>query len=155
MRIAVASDHRGRAAVAHIVERCTAAGHEARDLSVPGEQSTDYPDSAFEVARAVANGDADTGVLICGTGIGMSIAANKIHGVRAAVVHDELTAQLARSHNDANVLCVSGDLLGTQKIDKIVEVWISTEFEGGRHARRVEKIAALERGEFPSSKAGA
>lgn len=151
MRIAIASDHRGRTAVAHVVERCTGHGHDIRDVSIPGDQSTDYPDSAYEVARAVASGDFDLGILICGTGIGMSIAANKIAGVRAAVVHDELTAQLARSHNDANVLCVSGDLLGNHKIDKIVEIFLSTPFEGGRHARRVEKIGALERGEIPST----
>ena len=103
------------------------------------------------MGKAVAEGRADLGLLICGTGIGMSIAANKIPGVRAAVVHDELTAQISRSHNDANVLCLSADLLGHRLIEQIVETWIKTPFEGGRHARRVHKIEAIERGEDPTT----
>jgi ribose 5-phosphate isomerase B len=90
-------------------------------------------------------------VLICGTGVGMAIAANKVKGVRAAVVHDELTAEISRSHNDANVLCMSADLLGQRLIEKIVDVWIATPFAGGRHARRVHKIEAIERGDDPAS----
>ena len=89
--------------------------------------------------------------MICGTGIGVSIAANKVSGVRAAVVHDELTAQLSRSHNDANVLCMSADMLGERRMDKIVETFLNIEFEGGRHARRVGKIEAIERGEAPAN----
>ena len=145
MKIAVSSDHRGRAAAQHIEQLLKAQGHEVL-LSAPAEgESSDYPDKAAEVGHAVADGRADAGVLVCGTGIGMSIAANKIAGVRAALVHDEMTAGFAKSHNNANVLCLSGDLLGERKIGTIVEKWLATEFEGGRHERRVEKIAELEK----------
>ena len=96
------------------------------------------------MARKVAAGLADRGILICGTGLGMCIAANKFHGVRAAPCHDDLTAELSRRHNDLNVLCLSADMLGERLIDRMVEIWLTTPFEGGRHARRVEKIAALE-----------
>ncbi|RMD62319.1 MAG: RpiB/LacA/LacB family sugar-phosphate isomerase, partial [Planctomycetota bacterium] len=94
---------------------------------------------------------ADRGVLICGSGIGMCIAANKVKGVRAALVSDELSAEMSRRHNDANVLCLAADLLGDRLIERIVEIWLATPFEGGRHARRVAKIAAIERGEDPRS----
>ena len=110
----------------------------------------DYPEPAWHVGKAVASGKADMGLLICGTGIGMSIAANKVKGVRAAVAHDELTAQISRSHNDANVLCLSADLLGQRLIENIVEVWLKTPFEGGRHARRLHKITAIEEGKDPT-----
>ena len=114
----------------------------------------DCPDRAYQVGTLIASGRADRGVLLCGTGIGMSMAANKVAGVRAALVYDELTAQLARSHNDANVMCLSADLLGLRLIEKIVERFITTEFEGGRHARRVEKLSIIERGEDPSTYKG-
>ena len=146
MKIAVSSDHRGRD-VAELIERhLRELGHEVlASMPIEGEPS-DYPDKAAEVGRAVAEDRAQLGVLICGTGIGMSIAANKVAGVRAALVHDELTAGLAKSHNNANVLCLSGDLLGERKISAIIEKWLETEFEGGRHERRVEKIRAIEEG---------
>ena len=151
MKIAVSSDHRGRDIAEQIGRHLRELGHEVMpSMPVDGEPS-DYPDKAFQVGRAVSDGDVDLGVLICGTGIGMSIAANKVPGVRAALVHDELTAGLAKSHNNANVLCLSGDLIGERKVNAIVEKWLETEFEGGRHERRVEKITAIERGE----KAGA
>ena len=144
MKIAVSSDHRGRDVAEQIERHLREQGHEVlASMPIEGEPS-DYPDKAAEVGRAVSRHDADLGVLICGTGIGMSIAANKIKGVRAALVHDELTAGLAKSHNNANVLCLSGDLLGERKISAIIDKWIETEFEGGRHERRVEKIAAIE-----------
>lgn len=147
MRIAVSADHRGRVIAEQIGRTLEQDGHEVQ-RSAPGEgEKCDYPDAAARVGRAVAAGDADLGILVCGTGIGMSIAANKIAGVRAALVHDELTAGLARSHNDANVLCLSGDLLGERKVSAIVAKWLATDFEGGRHQRRIEKIEALERGE--------
>jgi ribose 5-phosphate isomerase B len=92
----------------------------------------------------VAEGSVDRGILICGTGIGMSIAANKVHGVRAAPCHDDITAELSRRHNDANVICLSADLLGERLIDRMIEIWLATQFEGGRHARRVEKIKNIE-----------
>lgn len=150
MRIAVSSDHRGTQASKLVAERLRRDGHEVHELGDRSGSPTDYPEQAYLVAREIAEGKADLGLLICGTGIGMSIAANKVKGVRAAVVHDELTAQISRSHNDSNVLCVSADLLGQRLIDNIVDVWIKTPFEGGRHARRVHKINAIERGEDPS-----
>jgi len=150
-RIAIGADHRGAAAATSIAQSLRDKGHSIVVFdSCDPAQSCDYPDKAWQVGRAVSAGEADFGILICGTAIGMSIAANKIPGCRAAVVHDELTAELSRSHNDANILCVSADLLGQRLIDKIVTIWLATPFEGGRHARRVDKIARIERGESPS-----
>lgn len=151
MKIALGADHRGSLAAAQLGEVLSRAGH-AVELVVPqGSAPCDYPEPAYRVGRAVSGGRAELGVLICGTGIGMSIAANKIPGVRAAVVHDELTAQLSRTHNNANIACLSGDLLGQRIIEKIVEVFIHSTFEGGRHERRLRKIAAIEQGTDPSS----
>ncbi|MEI7658752.1 MAG: ribose 5-phosphate isomerase B [Phycisphaerae bacterium] len=152
MRIALSSDHRGTSAIRQLQEKLRREGHDAflvGDCS--GNVACDYPERAYEVGNMVAGKSADLGILICGTGIGMSIAANKVHGVRAAVCHDELTAQLARSHNDANVLCLSADLLGQRLIEKISESWIAATFEGGRHARRIRKIAAMESGKDPAT----
>lgn len=151
MRIALGSDHRGVDAVRQLADQLARDGHQTQVFIPASGESCDYPEPAFKVASAVAGSAADRGVLICGTGIGMSIAANKVHGARAAVVHDELTAQLSRSHNDANIICLSGDLLGQRLIEKVVGLFLKTEFEGGRHARRVEKIAAIERGESPEA----
>lgn len=151
MRIAVGGDHRGSDAVPRIVEHVRAAGH-AVDLIGPCDrESRDYPDSAFLVARAVADGRYDLGVLICGTGIGVCIAANKVAGVRAALVHDEITAQMSRSHNNANVICMSADLLGIRLMCQIVDTCIATAFSGGRHARRVRKIELIEKGDDPAT----
>ena len=116
-----------------------------RDLGAHDDRSVDYPDYAAEVASAVSEGRAARGVLLCGTGIGMSIAANKFPGVRAALVHDVTTARMSRLHNDANVLVLGGGLLGDRLLRDIVEAWFATEFEGGRHQRRLDKIAAVER----------
>ena len=151
MKIAIGADHRGHASARSIADRLTAQGHEVAIIGALDGKSCDYPERAYLVGKAVASKRADVGVLICGTGIGMSIAANKVPGVRAAVVHDELTAQLSRSHNDANVLCLSADLLGQRLIDTIVDTWIGTEFEGGRHARRVHKVEAIEKGQDPAT----
>lgn len=151
MRIALGADHRGHNTIRLLAEKLQREGHEVQTLDGGAGQPSDYPDSAFRVGKAVAAGQADLGILICGTGIGMSIAANKVKGVRAAVVHDELTAQLARSHNDANVVCMSADLLGQRIIEKIVDVATHTSFEGGRHARRVAKIAQIETGKDPTA----
>ncbi|MEO0511573.1 MAG: ribose 5-phosphate isomerase B [Planctomycetota bacterium] len=150
MRIAIGADHRGSDAVDRLVERLSRDGHDVSRFGSSGGTSCDYPEAAFDVSTRVAGGDADRGILICGTGVGMGIAANKVAGVRAATVHDELTAQLSRSHNDANVICLSADLLGDRLIDTIVDAFIGTEFEGGRHGRRVNKIAAIERGDEPA-----
>tara|TARA_Y100001978_G_scaffold203278_1_gene227901 strand:+ start:1469 stop:1870 length:402 start_codon:yes stop_codon:yes gene_type:complete len=114
------------------------------DVGTQSEESVDYPDIAAEVGRRVSQNEVDRGILICGTGIGMAIAANKFPGVRAAPCHDDLTAEMSRRHNDLNVLCLSADLLGVKLIDHMVEIWLSTEFDGGRHARRVEKIGELD-----------
>ncbi len=149
MRIALSADHRGYTGVKQLQEKLNREGHEATILGDMNGGPADYPDRAYLVGKAVAEHKADVGILLCGTGIGMSIAANKIPGVRAAVVHDELTAQLSRSHNAANVLCLSADLLGQRLIEKIADIFISTTFEGGRHARRIHKVEALEQGKDP------
>jgi ribose 5-phosphate isomerase B len=151
MKIALSADHRGASTIKALAEKLNREGHTAEVLGECLGSPCDYPERAWDVAKAVAEGRADLGVLICGTGIGMAIAANKINGVRAAVVHDEMTAQLSRSHNDANVLCLSADLLGQRLIEQIADVWIKTPFEGGRHARRVRKISAMEMGMDPKS----
>ena len=144
MRIAIGSDHRGYAVKAKIIQLLKRLNHEAIDVGTHGTESVDYPDLAQQVATKVGAGEVDRGILICGSGIGMAIAANKIPGVRAAPCHDDLTAEMSRRHNDLNVLCLSADMLGEKLIDRMVEIWLNTPFEGGRHARRVEKISQLE-----------
>jgi ribose 5-phosphate isomerase B len=151
MKIALSADHRGATGIRQLYEKLKREGHTAELLGDCSGAPCDYPERAWDVGQAVAKGKADLGILICGTGIGMSISANKVKGVRAAVVHDELTAQLSRSHNDANVLCLSADLLGQRLIEKIAEVWLATPFEGGRHGRRIRKIVAMEGGQDPAS----
>ena len=144
MRVAIGSDHRGvhvRQKIAEFLQRLS---HEVSDCGAPEGECVDYPDIAQCAAGKVSRGEADRAILICGTGIGMMIAANKLPGVRAATVHDDLTAEMSRRHNDTNVLCLSADMLGERLIDRMVEIWLKTEFEGGRHARRVQKIQALE-----------
>jgi len=145
MRIAIASDHRGYAVKAKIVELLAARGIEVLDDGTGGEKSVDYPDFAALVAGKVSAGEAERGILVCGTGIGMSIAANKFPGVRAAPIHDELTAEMSRRHNDLNVLCLAADIIGqSPRIERLINIWIETQFEGGRHARRIDKIRNLE-----------
>ena len=144
MRIVIGSDHRGYAVKGRIIEMLKRLNHEVSDAGPCGPDSVDYPDVAASVAGQVSQGRVDRGILICGTGIGMCIVANKFAGVRAAPCHDELTAEMSRRHNDLNVLCLSADMLGDRLIERMVEVWLGTEFEGGRHARRVEKISQLE-----------
>ncbi len=147
MRIAVGSDHRGFAVKSRIIEMLRAMQQEVTDAGTFASDSVDYPDIAAEVAGKVSRGEVERGILICGSGIGMAIAANKFSGVRAAPCHDDLTAEMSRRHNDLNVLCLSADMLGERLIDRMVEIWLKTEFEGGRHARRVEKISQFERRE--------
>jgi ribose 5-phosphate isomerase B len=144
MRIIVGSDHRGFQVKQKVIDLVRRLGHEVLDEGTNGSGSVDYPDVAAHVGSTVSKGDVDRGILICGTGIGMSIAANKFPGVRAAPCHDDLTAEMSRRHNDLNVLCLSADMLGEKLIDRMVEIWLNTPFEGGRHARRVDKIAELE-----------
>jgi ribose 5-phosphate isomerase B len=154
MKVAVANDHRGIEAKEQIKAIVTELGHECIDFGINSEGPVDYPDLAYLAATAVSKKEVDMAILVCGTGIGMCIAANKVHGVRAALCYDELNARISRQHNDANVLCLSGDLLGSQVLRKIVEVWLSTPFAGGRHQRRVNKIAAIEEGLDPKSVKG-
>lgn len=149
MKVAVGSDHRGFEAKQQIKAIITQLGYECIDVGTNDSNPVDYPDPAYLAAMAVSTKQADRAILACGTGIGMSITANKIKGIRAALCHDELSAQISRHHNDANVLCLSGDLIGEVLLRKIVEVWLSTEFTGGRHARRIKKIAAIEEGGTP------
>ena len=145
MRVAVGSDHRGYETKQRIISLLGKWQHQALDLGTAGKESVDYPDYALRVAEAVSRGEADRGILICGTGIGMCIAANKVPGVRAAPCHDSITAEMSRRHNDANVLCLSADLLGGELLDRMVKIWLETDFEGSRHARRVEKITRFEK----------
>jgi len=149
MKIAVGSDHRGFEAKEQIKAIVTDLGHECIDFGTDDNNPVDYPDPAYSTAMAVSTKQADRAILACATGLGMSIAANKINGIRAALCHDELSAQISRDHNDANVLCVSGDQVGEVLLRKIVEVWLNTEFSGGRHERRVRKIKAIEEGKDP------
>lgn len=144
MRIAIGSDHRGVAARKRLAGLLERMGHEVIDCGSDGEQAVDYPDIAADVARRVSGATVDRGILICCTGVGMAIAANKLTGVRAATCHDEVTAEMSRRHNDLNVLCLSAEMIGPEVQDKIIRTWLATPFEGGRHARRVAKISALE-----------
>ncbi len=144
MRISIGSDHRGVDVKRQIIDLLRQLGHEAMDAGTQSEESVDYPDIAAEVGRRVSQSESDRGILICGTGIGMAIVANKFPGVRAAPCHDDLTAEMSRRHNDLNVLCLSADLLGVKLIDHMVEIWLTTEFDGGRHTRRVNKISELD-----------
>ncbi len=145
MRIAVGSDHRGFEVKKRIIDLLKSLGHDPLDAGPMTCEAVDYPDIAGAVASLIASGSVERGVLICGTGIGMAIAANKYAGVRAAPCHDDLTAEMSRRHNDLNVLCLSADLLGEKLIDRMVELWMNTPFDGGRHTRRVEKIAEAEK----------
>lgn len=138
--IVVASDHAGVDLKARLIKLIGEAGHEVRDLGPADTNSVDYPDYAHKVARAVAAGEADRGILICGTGIGMSLAANRHLRIRAALCHDAFTAEMARLHNDANVLCVGARSTGEAVAEQIVRIFLGTAFEGGRHQRRVDKI---------------
>jgi ribose 5-phosphate isomerase B len=144
MRIAIGSDHRGFEAKRRLVAALNELGHAVADQGTLEADSVDYPDYAYAVGKLVSNGDADRGILICGTSLGMCIAANKVRGVRAASCQDLITAEMSRRHNDANVICLSADLLGEELMAQMVRVWLETPFEAGRHARRVEKIAQIE-----------
>lgn len=151
MKVALASDHRGDAAGAALAEHLRAAGHEVLMLGETGPESRDYPVSAWLVGRAVADGEADAGVLLCGSGNGIAIAANKIAGVRAAVGYDAHAVEMSRRHNDANVLCLAADSTPADEIIAWVTTWIATPFEGGRHARRVKQISDIEHGRAPAT----
>ena len=145
MRIALASDHAGYAEKERLKGLLGELGIEVDDLGAVSEESVDYPDYARKVAEQVAQGRVEQGVLVCGSGTGMAITANKVPGVRAAVAWSEETARLARQHNDANVLAIGARTTPPGDIPKIVRAWFATEFEGGRHAERVAKICEVER----------
>jgi ribose 5-phosphate isomerase B len=149
MRIAIGSDHRGYDIKQQIMAIAAELGHECIDFGTNDNNPVDYPDLAYVAATAVSNNEADRAILACATGIGMSMAANKVKGIRAALCHDELSAHISRDHNNANVLCLSADQIGVVLLRKMVEVWLNTEFGGGRHDRRVRKIAAIEEGQDP------
>lgn len=144
MRIAVGSDHRGVRTRGSLVELLGRLGQEVVDVGTHTPGDCDYPDIAEIVARKVASGEVDRGILICGSGLGMCIVANKVPGVRAAPCHDELSAELSRRHNDLNVLCLAGGIVSENLLDRLVDIWLTTPFEGGRHARRLQKIAQFE-----------
>src|SRR5687767_2681419 len=154
MRIAIAADHRGFEAKRKLLPVLKQMGHDVEDFGCEGTQASDYPDYAIPAARAVASGRCDVGILLDGSGIGMSVAANKVCGVRAALAHDEVTARLSREHNHCNVLCLGSDLLNESEIRKIIQVFLATPFGEGRHARRVEKLTALERNQWPGPEQG-
>jgi ribose 5-phosphate isomerase B len=147
MRISIGADHRGHDLKQKLIPWLQSQGYEVTDEGAATTDSVDYPDYAAKVAHQVAGGQADRGILVCATGVGMCIAANKVHGVRATTCQDEEVARLSRQHNDVNVVCLSGDRLDEPAAQRVLEIWLETEFEGGRHARRVEKIAEVERAE--------
>jgi len=144
MKIALASDHAGFSEKENLKLVLSELGVQFTDLGPASEESVDYPDYAKKVADQVARGDVDQGLLVCGSGTGMAITANKVPGVRAAVGWSEDTARLAREHNDANVLAIGARTTPPAEIPKIVRAWFNASFEGGRHTKRVEKIKALE-----------
>lgn len=144
MKVAIGSDHHGLELRAKIIEMLKASEHEVTDVGTDSSESVDYPDIASKAAGAVGSQAVDRGILICGSGIGMAIAANKIDGVRAAPCFDENTAEMCRRHNNANVLCLSDATVSNEDNLKIVKKFMTTEFDGGRHQRRVDKISDLE-----------
>ena len=149
MRIAVGSDHAGFALKERVRPILEESGHEVVDVGTDSEESADYPRYASQAARLVAGGDADRAILCCGSGVGVSIVANKVEGVRAVNAHDPEEAEMSRRHNDANVLALAGRRLVEGDAREIVERFLATDFEGGRHQRRVAQISAVERGEQP------
>ena len=140
MRIAIGADHAGVILKEHLRARLAEAGHELRDFGAHSAESVDYPDYAALVAGAVAGGSAERGILVCGSGIGMAIAANRVRGVRAAACVDLYSARLCRQHNDANVLALGSRIVAPPLAEALAEVFLTTTFEGGRHARRVAKL---------------
>ena len=147
MKIAIASDHAGFDLKTVVIEHLTSAGHELTDLGTYSTEPVDYPAFCAAAARTVVRGEADLGIVIGGSGQGEQIAANKVHGARAALCHDEFTARLSRQHNNANVLALGARVLAAQLALVITDVWLATAFEGGRHVARIEQLAAIEQEE--------
>src|SRR5947208_3118461 len=144
MRIAIGSDHAGFELKQHIAQELDELGHDVDDLGTHSTEPVDYPPICAAVARRVAKGEADRGIVLGGSGQGEQIAANKVHGIRAALCNDLYAARYSRLHNDANVLSMGGRVVGTGLADEILEVWLTTEFQGGRHVPRIEQIAEIE-----------
>lgn len=144
MKIAISSDHGGNQLRREICQMLTELGVEYKDFGPETDDSVDYPDYAEPVSTGVASGEYDRGILICGTGIGMSIAANKVKGIRCALVHDVFSAKATRAHNDTNVLAMGERVIGPGLAREIVSAWLDTPFEGGRHGRRIDKLTELE-----------
>ena len=142
MRIAIGSDHGGFELKQFLVSVLEKDGHQVDDCGCSTDASVDYPDFADKVCNAVLSGDVSAGILVCGTGIGMSMAANRHRGIRAALCHDEYTARMSREHNDANVLCLGDRVLGKGVAAAVVDVWLGSSFQGGRHQRRIEKFSS-------------
>jgi len=147
VRIAVGSDHAAFEHKTYIIRELRREGQEVMDFGAQSTEAYDYPDAAKAVAKTVSSGAADRGVIMCGTGLGMCMTANKVRGIRAATCHDEYTTIMSRSHNDANVLCLGGRVLDPEKAMQLVHLWLKTPFEGGRHQRRVDKIMEIEKEE--------
>jgi ribose 5-phosphate isomerase B len=145
VKIAIGSDHAAFAHRKFIAAELRKDGHSVTEFGAPSTESYDYPDAAKAVADAVASGRAEQGVLMCGTGIGMCMSANKVRGIRAALCHDEFTTKMAREHNNANVLCLGGRVLTPEKAAELTRLYLATPFAGGRHQRRIDKIAGLEK----------
>jgi ribose 5-phosphate isomerase B len=145
VRVTIGSDHAGFALKQHLVTTLTKLGHDVVDLGTDSEEPVDYPPICAVVGRAVASGESDRGIVLGGSGQGEQIAANKVHGVRAALCNDLYTARMSRQHNDANVLSIGGRIVAAGLADEIVALWLDTPFEGGRHERRIDQIAEIER----------
>jgi ribose 5-phosphate isomerase B len=147
MRIAIAADHNGLTMKAQLTDLLTGNGHEVDDRGTDGTETVDYPPLCADIGRRVVSGQADRGIVIGGTGSGEQIACNKITGVRAGLCHDLFTTEIARAHNDTNVLVMGAKVIAPALAERITELWLATPFKGGRHQRRLDQIAALERGE--------
>jgi ribose 5-phosphate isomerase B len=145
MRVAIGADHAGFSLKEHLKRTLASLGHEVDDFGTTSETSVDYPPICAAVARAVASGRAERGVILGGSGQGEQIAANKVHGIRAALCNDLYTARMSRAHNDANVLTMGGRIVAAGLADEILKLWLETAFEGGRHRRRVDQIAEIEK----------
>jgi ribose 5-phosphate isomerase B len=144
MRVAIGSDHAGFLLKRHLIDVLLADGHDVIDLGTDSEESVDYPPFCAAVGRSVVRGQAERGIVLGGSGQGEQIAANKVHGVRAALCHDLYTARLSREHNDANVLSMGGRIVAFGLADEILRLWLATPFDGGRHTKRIEQIAQIE-----------
>ncbi len=144
MKLSVAADHRGFQAKERMKTFLAELGHEAEDFGTSSAEPCDYPDYAYPAAKAVAEGQVERGILFCGTGIGMSLTANKVRDIRAALCHDEVTVDMARRHNDANMLCLPADLLGEKQMMQIIRIFLEAPFDGGRHLRRINKLIKIE-----------